>query len=193
MEFNYKEIFTAFMILFAVIDIIGNIPIIIDLRSKVGHIQSEKASIIAGMIMIFFLFIGENILSLIGIDVNSFAVAGSFVLFFIALEMILGISIYKDDENTNLTASIFPLAFPLIAGPGSLTTLLSIKAEYSTENIIVAIILNVIFIFIVLKTSKKIEKILGINGIQIVRKVFGVILLAISVKLFTGNIQGLFN
>jgi multiple antibiotic resistance protein len=107
--------------------------------------------------------------------------------------MILGISIYKDDENTNLTASIFPLAFPLIAGPGSLTTLLSIKAEYSTENIIVAIILNVIFIFIVLKTSKKIEKILGINGIQIVRKVFGVILLAISVKLFTSNIQGLFN
>lgn len=193
MEFNYKEIFTAFMILFAVIDIIGNIPIIIDLRSKVGHIQSEKASIIAGMIMIFFLFIGENILSLIGIDVNSFAVAGSFVLFFIALEMILGISIYKDDENTNLTASIFPLAFPLIAGPGSLTTLLSIKAEYSTENIIVAIILNVIFIFVVLKTSKKIEKILGINGIQIVRKVFGVILLAISVKLFTSNIQGLFN
>ena len=193
MDFNYKEIFTAFMILFAVIDIIGNIPIIIDLRSKVGHIQSEKASIIAGMIMIFFLFIGENILSLIGIDVNSFAVAGSFVLFFIALEMILGISIYKDDENTNLTASIFPLAFPLIAGPGSLTTLLSIKAEYSTENIIVAIILNVIFIFIVLKTSKKIEKILGINGIQIVRKVFGVILLAISVKLFTSNIQGLFN
>ena len=193
MDFNYKEIFTAFMILFAVIDIIGNIPIIIDLRSKVGHIQSEKASIIAGMIMIFFLFIGENILSLIGIDVNSFAVAGSFVLFFIALEMILGISIYKDDENTNLTASIVPLAFPLIAGPGSLTTLLSIKAEYSTENIIVAIILNVIFIFIVLKTSKKIEKILGINGIQIVRKVFGVILLAISVKLFTSNIQGLFN
>ena len=193
MEFNYKEIFAAFMILFAVIDIIGNIPIIIDLRSKAGHIQSEKASIIAGMIMIFFLFIGENILSLIGMDVNSFAVAGSFVLFFIALEMILGISIYKEDENTNLTASIFPLAFPLIAGPGSLTTLLSIKAEYSTENIIVAIILNVILIFIVLKTSSKIEKILGPNGIQIVRKVFGVVLLAISVKLFTSNIQGLFN
>ena len=142
--------------------------------------------------MIFFLFIGENILSLIGIDVNSFAVAGSFVLFFIALEMILGISIYKDDGNTSSTASIFPLAFPLIAGPGSLTTLLSIKSEYSTENIIIAIILNVIFIFIVLKTSKKIEKILGPNGIQVIRKVFGVVLLAISVKLFTSNIQGLF-
>ncbi|MAV81578.1 MAG: hypothetical protein CMD12_06370 [Flavobacteriales bacterium] len=192
MEFNYKEIFAAFMILFAVIDIVGNIPIIVDLRKKAGHIQSGKASIIAGVIMIFFLFIGENILSLIGIDVNSFAVAGSFVLFFIALEMILGISIYKDDGNTSSTASIFPLAFPLIAGPGSLTTLLSIKSEYSTENIIIAIILNVIFIFIVLKTSKKIEKILGPNGIQIIRKVFGVVLLAISVKLFTSNIQGLF-
>ena len=192
MEFNYKEIFAAFMILFAVIDIVGNIPIIVDLRKKAGHIQSGKASIIAGAIMIFFLFIGENILLLIGIDVNSFAVAGSFVLFFIALEMILGISIYKDDGNTSSTASIFPLAFPLIAGPGSLTTLLSIKSEYSTENIIIAIILNVIFIFIVLKTSKKIEKILGPNGIQIIRKVFGVVLLAISVKLFTSNIQGLF-
>ena len=128
---------------------------------------------------------------MIGIDVNSFAVAGSFVLFFIALEMILGISIYKDDGNTSSTASIFPLAFPLIAGPGSLTTLLSIKSEYSTENIIIAIILNVIFIFIVLKTSKKIEKILGPNGIQIIRKVFGVVLLAIAVKLFMSNIKEL--
>ena len=192
MEFNYKEIFAAFMILFAVIDIAGNIPIIVDLRKKAGHIQSGKASIIAGAIMIFFLFIGENILSLIGIDVNSFAVAGSFVLFFIALEMILGISIYRDDGDSSSTASIFPLAFPLIAGPGSLTTLLSIKSEYLTENIIVAIVLNVIFIFIVLKTSKKIEKILGPNGIQIIRKIFGVVLLAISVKLFTSNIQGLF-
>lgn len=192
MDLNFKDILAAFMILFAVIDIIGNIPIVIDLRSKAGHIQSEKASLIAGFIMIFFLFIGENILLLIGIDVNSFAVAGSFVLFFIALEMILGVSIYKNDENTNLTASIFPLAFPLIAGPGSLTTLLSIKSEFTTENIIVAIILNVLLIYFVLKTSNKIENILGPNGIQIIRKVFGVILLAISVKLFTSNIQGLF-
>ena len=192
MDLNFKDILAAFMILFAVIDIIGNIPIVIDLRSKAGHIQSEKASLIAGLIMIFFLFIGENILLLIGIDVNSFAVAGSFVLFFIALEMTLGVSIYKNDENTNLTASIFPLAFPLIAGPGSLTTLLSIKSEFTTENIIVAIILNVLLIYFVLKTSNKIENILGPNGIQIIRKVFGVILLAISVKLFTSNIQGLF-
>ena len=175
MDLNFKDIFTAFMILFAVIDIVGNIPIIIDLRKKVGHIQSEKASLIAGVIMIFFLFIGENILSLIGIDVNSFAVAGSFVLFFIALEMILGITLYKDEDNTTMTASVFPLAFPLIAGPGSLTTILSIKSEFSTPDIIIAIIVNVIVIYLVLKTSGKIEKIIGKNGIQIIRKVFGVV------------------
>jgi len=191
MDLNFKDIFTAFMILFAVIDIVGNIPIIIDLRKKVGHIQSEKASLIAGVIMIFFLFIGENILSLIGIDVNSFAVAGSFVLFFIALEMILGITLYKDEDNTTMTASVFPLAFPLIAGPGSLTTILSIKSEFSTPNIIIAIIVNVIVIYLVLKTSGKIEKIIGKNGIQIIRKVFGVVLLAIAVKLFMSNIKEL--
>ena len=191
MDFNFKEIFTAFMILFAVIDIVGNIPIIKDLRKKVGHIQSEKASLIAGVIMICFLFIGENILSLIGIDVNSFAVAGAFVLFFIALEMILGITLYKDEDNTTLTASVFPLAFPLIAGPGSLTTLLSIKSEFSTPNIIAAIIVNVFVIYIVLKTSGKIEKFIGKNGIQIIRKIFGVVLLAIAVKLFMSNIKEL--
>ena len=192
MELNIKEIFTAFMVLFAVIDIIGNIPIIIDLRSKVGHIQSEKASLIAGVIMIAFLFVGQEILRLIGIDVNSFAVAGSFVLFFIALEMILGITIYRDDEANKLTASVFPLAFPLIAGPGSLTTILSIKSEFSNYNILIAIIINVLFIYIVLKTSNRIERFIGKNGINIIRKVFGVILLAIAVKLFTSNVKELF-
>ena len=192
MQLNLKEIFTAFMILFAVIDIIGNIPIVIDLRKKVGHIQSGKASIIAGVIMIVFLFLGKSILNLIGIDVNSFAVAGAFILFFIALEMILGITLYKQEENNAMTASIFPLAFPLIAGPGSLTTLLSLRSEFSVENIIVAIILNVLFIFIVLKTSAKIERFLGPNGINIIRKIFGVILLAIAVKLFAHNIKILF-
>ncbi|SDB59450.1 multiple antibiotic resistance protein [Flavobacteriaceae bacterium MAR_2010_188] len=192
MDLNIKEIFTAFMVLFAVIDIIGNIPIVIDLRKKVGHIQSEKASIIAGVIMITFLFLGKNILSLIGVGVNSFAVAGAFILFFIALEMILGITLYKQEENDAMTASIFPLAFPLIAGPGSLTTLLSLRAEFKVENIIVAVILNVIVIFIVLKTSARIERFIGPNGISIIRKVFGVILLAIAVKLFAHNIKALF-
>lgn len=192
MEFNFKEIFTAFMILFAVIDVIGNIPIIIDLRKKAGHIQSEKASIIAGVIMIVFLFLGKSLLTLIGIDVNSFAVAGSFILFFIALEMILGITLYKDNEGDAITATVFPLAFPLIAGPGSLTTLLSLRAEFALENIIIAVILNVILIYIVLKTSARIERFIGVNGIKIIRKIFGVILLAIAVKLFAANIKLLF-
>ncbi len=193
MTLNFKEIFTAFMVLFAVIDIVGNIPIIIDLRKKVGHIQSEKASIIAGVIMIVFLFLGQSLLKLIGIDVNSFAVAGAFILFFIALEMILGITLYKDDgDSGSITATVFPLAFPLIAGPGSLTTLLSLRAEFAIQNIIVAVIANVVVIYVVLKTSRRIENLIGTNGIQIIRKIFGVILLAIAVKLFAQNIKALF-
>jgi len=192
MNFNIKEIFTAFMVLFAVIDIVGNIPIIIDLRKKFGHIESEKASIIAGVILILFLFVGQSLLNLIGIDVNSFAVAGAFILFFIALEMILGITLYKDNNDEGINASVFPLAFPLIAGPGSLTTLLSLRSEFSTENIIVAVLANVIVIYIVLKTSTKIERVIGPNGINIIRKIFGVVLLAISVKLFATNIKLLF-
>ncbi|MDG1440855.1 MAG: MarC family protein [Flavobacteriales bacterium] len=188
MEFNIKDILTIFMVLFAVIDIIGNIPIIIDLRQKVGQIQSEKASLIAGIILIVFLFIGEQLLSIIGIDVHSFAIAGSLIIFFIALEMILGIKIYKDEKNP-LNATVFPLAFPLIAGPGSLTTLLSLKAAYSNTNIIIAIFINMLFIYIVLKGFNKIEKIIGENGIGIIRKIFGVVLLAISIKLFTSNIK----
>ena len=189
MSLSFKEIFTVFMVLFAVIDIVGNIPIIIDLRKKAGHIQSEKAAIIAGIILIAFLFLGKSILNLIGINVNSFAVAGAFILFFIALEMILGITLYKDEETNPMTASVFPLAFPLIAGPGSLTTLLSLRAEYSIQNIIVAVVLNVIVIYIVLKTSRRIVRLIGQNGIQSIRKVFGVVLLAIAVKLFTDNIK----
>ena len=189
MSFDFKEILTTFMVLFAVIDIVGNIPIIIDLRKKAGHIQSGKASVIAGVIMIVFLFLGESILTLSGIDVHSFAVAGAFILFFIALEMILGITLYKQEEGTAMNASVFPLAFPLIAGPGSLTTLLSLKSEFHTENIIIAMVINVLVIFIVLKTSSRIERLIGQNGIDIIRKVFGVVLLAIAVKLFTSNIK----
>lgn len=190
MSFNFREIASASMILFAVIDIIGSIPIIIDLRKKVGHIQSEKATIVAGILMVVFLFVGKEILNLIGIDVNSFAVAGSFILFFLALEMILGITLYKDDAPE--TAAVVPLAFPLIAGAGTMTTLLSLRAEYETINIVAAIILNIIFVFIVLKSSGKIEQFLGNQGINVVRKIFGVILLAIAVKLFATNIQSLF-
>ncbi|MAM00745.1 MAG: hypothetical protein CMC11_00685 [Flavobacteriaceae bacterium] len=181
-----KEIFTASIILFAVIDIIGNIPLIISLREKVGHIQSEKASLIAAIIMIGFLFIGEEILKLIGIDINSFAVAGSFVIFFLALEMILGITIYRDEAPE--TASIVPLAFPMIAGAGTMTSLLSLRAEYHVINIILAIIINIVFVYIILKSSKHIGNWLGKSGINIIRKVFGIVLLAIAVKLFTSNI-----
>src|SRR5690554_6001179 len=188
--FDVKEIITATMILFAVIDIIGSIPIIVNLRKKVGHIQSEKASIVATLLMIVFLFVGKEILNLIGIDVNSFAVAGAFILFFLAIEMILGISLYKDD--TPQTASIVPIAFPLIAGAGTLTTILSLRAEYQVINIVVAVLINSIFVFAVLKSSGKIERILGKNGISVVRKIFGVILMAIAVKLFTSNIMDLF-
>jgi len=190
MQLDFREIVTASMVLFAVIDIIGSIPVIISLRQKVGHVQSEKASIVAMIIMITFLFIGEEILKLIGIDVNSFAVAGSLVIFFLAIEMILGIQLYKD-ENPE-TASIVPIAFPLIAVAGTLTTLLSIKAEYQTVNIIIAIVINMIFVYLVLKSSNAIERFLGKGGIGVIRKIFGVVLLAIAVKLFASNINGLF-
>jgi multiple antibiotic resistance protein len=193
MTLNFKEIFTASMVLFAVIDIVGNIPIVISLRKKAGHIHSEKASIIAALVMILFLFLGEEILNLIGINVNEFAVAGSFILFFIALEMILGITLFKDDGSSPDMASVFPLAFPMLAGPGTLTTLLSLRVEFALENVIISIVLNVIVIYAVLKTSSKLQAVLGKNGIGIIQKVFGVILLAIAVKLFTANIQELFS
>jgi multiple antibiotic resistance protein len=183
---DIKEILTATIILFAVIDIIGNIPVIISLRKKVGHIQSEKASIIAGIIMIIFLFLGEEILKLIGIDINSFAVAGSIIIFFLSLEMILGISLYKDEEPE--TASVVPLAFPLIAGAGTMTSLLSLRAEYHAINIIFAIIINIIIVYIILKSSSFLEKLLGKSGLNIIRKVFGIVLLAIAVKLFANNV-----
>lgn len=182
---DLREIFTAGMILFAVIDIVGNIPLIISLREKVGHIQSEKASLVSAIIMVAFLFVGEEILKLIGIDINSFAVAGSFIIFFLAIEMILGISLYKDDEPE--TASIVPLAFPMIAGAGTMTSLLSLRAEYHVINIIIAIVINILIVYVILKSSKRIERILGRTGINIIRKVFGVILLAIAVKLFATN------
>lgn len=187
---DVKEIFTATMVLFAVIDITGSIPIIVDLRRKVGHVQSEKATIVAALLMIVFMFVGESMLHLIGIDVNSFAVAGAFIIFFIALEMILGIQLYRDEQPE--TAAIIPIAFPLIAGAGTLTSVLSLRSEYSSINIILAILINSVFVYVVLKNSGRIDKVLGKQGINVLRKIFGVILLAIAVKLFATNIKELF-
>jgi multiple antibiotic resistance protein len=191
MDLSFQEIITVGMVLFAVIDIVGSVPIIVDLRTKHGHIDSRKAAIVAGIIMIVFLFVGEDFLKLIGIDVHSFAVAGSFILFFLALEMILGIRIYREEETN--TASIVPIAFPLVAGAGTLTTLLSLRSQFHTINILIAILLNIVLVYIVLVSSSRIEKILGKNGLGVVRKTFGVVLLAIAVKLFASNVKDLFH
>ena len=182
MGFNINDALSAFLILFAVIDIPGSIPIIVSLRKKVGHVQSEKATIVAGIIMIVFLFVGESILNLLGVDVQSFASAGSFVIFFLALEMILGITLYKEESPS--TASIVPIAFPLIAGAGSMTSLVSLQAEFDNINIIIAIVANMIVVYAVLKNTERLERILGPGGLSVLRKVFGIILLAIAVKLF---------
>lgn len=183
--FNYNQILSVTMILFAIIDILGSIPIVISLRNKAGHIQSGQASLVASLLMILFLFVGEELLRIIGLDVSSFAIAGSIVIFIIAMEMILGINLFK--EEVSASVSIIPLAFPLIAGTGTLTTLLSLKSEYATQNIIVGIILNMLFVYIVLKNTIWLEKILGKTGLSILRKAFGIILLAIAVKLFRNN------
>ena len=190
MNFDFKEFISATMILFAIIDIVGNIPLIVLFREKFKVIESEKASIISLLIMIIFLYIGEALLNLLGVDINSFAVAGSIIILILATEMILGIKLYKD--NNPKTASVVPIAFPLIAGPGTLTTLISIKSEYNEINIILAIIFNMILVYFVLKSSEKLQKILGVQGINILRKVFGIILLAIGIKLFTTNIKLIF-
>ena len=178
------------MVLFAVIDILGSIPLILMLREKVGHIESEKATIVSLLLMVAFLFAGEAILKLLGVDVNSFAVAGALVIFFLAIEMILGIRLHKDEAPGS--ASIVPIAFPLIAGAGTLTTLLSMRAEYDIINILIAILINTIMVYIVLKNTARLGNLLGPSGINILRKIFGIVLLAIALKLFTTNIQLLF-
>jgi len=183
--FNLKEIISVTMILFAIIDILGAIPVIIELRQKAGHIQSEKASVAVLVLMVVFLYVGEGLLSLIGIDVASFAIAGSLVIFFIAMEMVLGIKFFQEEMPE--TVSIVPLAFPLIAGAGTMTTLLSLKSQYQTQNIVVGIVLNTLFVYLVLKNVKWLEKLLGQTGVSILRKAFGVILLAIAIKLFRSN------
>ncbi|MGC3977169.1 MAG: MarC family protein [Paludibacteraceae bacterium] len=190
MHFNIVQIASAFIVLFAIIDILGAIPIILSIKSKGEVIKPLSVSIISLGILILFLFGGEAVLKLFNVDFASFAVAGSLILFVFALEMILDVEIYKNNGPKG-GASIVPIAFPLVAGPASFTTLLSLRAEYSVENIIVAVILNIIFVYVVLISTTKIEKLIGKGGIYIMRKFFGIILLAISVKLFTTNIGNL--
>jgi multiple antibiotic resistance protein len=184
-QFDLSQILSTTMVLFAIIDILGSIPIIIELRKKAGHIQSEKAAIVATVLMIVFLFAGKSLLNVIGVDVASFAIAGSFVIFAIAMEMVLGLTLFKDEAPE--TVSIVPLAFPLIAGAGTMTTLLSLKTEYTTPNIIVGIMLNMLFVYFVLKNTNRLEKLFGKTGLNILRKAFGIILLAIAIKLFRTN------
>lgn len=183
---NLKEILSVSLILFSVIDILGSLPIVISLRKKAGHIQSGKATLIAGVIMVGFLFLGEAILNLFGLDIASFAIAGSIVIFLLGVEMVLGIDLFKEDADAK-SSSVVPLAFPLIAGAGTLTTILSLRAEFEAWNILIGIVVNLLFVFIVLKASNWLEKKLGAGGASVLRKVFGIILLAIAVKLFKTN------
>jgi multiple antibiotic resistance protein len=188
--FSWGEIFKATTVLFAVIDIVGSVPIIIKLKESTGMIHEARTSTVSFFIMLGFLILGESILKLFGVSIEAFAVAGALILFAMALEMILGVRLFRD-EVSGKTASIVPLAFPIIAGAGTMTTLVSLKAEFENINIIIAIIVNVIIIYLVLKSTKKIELLLGEGGIAILKKVFGIILLAIAVKLFATNLKEL--
>lgn len=189
--FSGTELFKASTVLFAVIDIVGSVPLIIKIQEKSGDISALRASLVSMGIMFGFLLLGESILNLFGVDIRSFAVAGSIILFAMAIEMIMGLHLFRD-EVSGKTASVVPLAFPIIAGAGTMTSLVSLKAEYAEINICVAIIINVAIIYLVLKLTRKIERLLGPGGIAILKKVFGIILLAIAVKLFTSNVSALF-
>lgn len=185
---NIKAILSVTLILFSVIDILGSIPFIILIRKREGRIYAETATLISAGLMIAFLYLGQSILKLLGLDVGSFAVAGSIVMFIIAMEMILGIVLIKDDPEAQGTSSIVPIAFPLIAGSGTLSTILSIRAVYEESEILVGIILNLIIVYIVLRSSSWLERKIGHSGFAVLRRVFGVILLSIAVKIFKDNI-----
>ena len=185
--FNLKEIFSITLVLFSVIDIIGSIPIVIELRKREGDIQSLKATLISGGLMLTFLFLGNSILQLFGLDVSSFALAGAVIMFLLAFEMILGVTLFKGDTDSSGSGSVVPLAFPLISGAGTLTTILSLRAVYSVPNIMVGIVVNLVFIYIVLKSTTWLERKIGKSGFSILRRVFGIILLAIAIKIFKEN------
>jgi multiple antibiotic resistance protein len=185
--FDLKEIFSVTLILFSVIDIVGSIPFIIIIRKREGRIHAEKATLISAILMVGFLFLGQSILKLFGLDIASFAVAGAIVIFIVAMEMILGITLIKDDPDARGSGSIVPLAFPLIAGAGCLTTILSLRAVYQELNILMGILVNLIFVYVVLRSSVWLERVIGKSGFAVLRRVFGVILLAIAVKIFKDN------
>jgi multiple antibiotic resistance protein len=190
MDFSFKELITVSFTLFAIIDIIGAIPILITLQSKMGQIRALRATLISGGLMILFLVIGEPFLNLLGLDVGSFAVGGSIVIFILGLEMVLGAEFFKSEKDVR-ASTVVPIAFPLIAGSGTLTTIISLKANYSQTTVLVAILVNLVVVFIVLKSLRFIERMLGPAGLIAVRKFFGVVLLAIAVKIFATNAHGL--
>lgn len=190
MHLNFGELITVTFTLFAVIDIIGSVPILISLKTKMGGIKELRATIISGGLMILFLFAGEPFLKLLGLDVKSFAVGGSIVIFILGLEMVLGLEFFKSEKDIS-AATVVPIAFPLIAGSGTLTTVMSLKANYGETTILIAILINLVIIFIVLKSLNMIARLLGTAGLIAVRKFFGVILLAIAVKIFATNAHGL--
>lgn len=189
MQFDLLQVFSAFTVLFAVIDILGSLPIFVSIEEKKGKIDAIKATLVSTIILLVFMFLGEAMLGIFGVNINSFAVAGSFVLFALGFEMVLGVEIFKQDSPTG--ASIVPVAFPLIAGPGSFTTILSLRAEFDTVNIVVALLLNMLVVFLVLRSTNIMVRLLGNGGIYVLKKFFGIILLAISVKLFTSNLTSL--
>ncbi len=189
MKVNFLQIVSAFIVLFAVIDILGSIPLILDLKKKGNKINATQASLSSLGILLVFFFVGEPLLGLFGVDISSFAIAGSFVLLVMAFEMIFGVHIFKHDSPTG--ASIVPIAFPLIAGAGSFTTILSLRAEFETINILIALALNIIVVFLVLKSTDKVEKIFGEGGVYVLQKFFGIILLAMSIRLFLSNFANL--
>jgi multiple antibiotic resistance protein len=185
---DFKEIFSVSLILFSVIDIIGSVPFIILIKKREGRIYAEKATLISAVLMVSFLYLGLSILKLFGLDVASFAVAGAIVIFIVAMEMILGITLIKDDPEAKGSGSIVPLAFPLIAGAGTLTTILSLRAVYEETNVLIGILLNLVFVYLVLRSASWLERVIGKSGFAVLRRVFGVILLAIAVKIFKNNV-----
>ncbi len=185
--FDLQEILTVSFTLFAVIDIIGSIPVIIGLRERIGHIQSEVVTLVAGLLMTLFFLVGEKFLGLLGIDIHSFALAGSIVIFIIGLEMVLGRDLFKVDPDAK-SGSIVPIAFPIVAGSGTLTTIMSLKSEYQAINLYTGILINLLVVYLVLKSTGHIERLLGKGGLLVIRKFFGVILIAIAVKIFKNNL-----